>query len=338
MKNSPAPFISVCLPVYETEPLLAQCLSSVFLQDFDSFEVIVVSDASRFHDEAGRSAKKIVKQVHKDCEKIRRKRNLSPVSVTFIEHRENMGLVEVRRSLLYYAKGKYISYVDSDDVMAEGALKAFFEVAQAHDSDIIQGRSIAGFFRPDGSFVPKKKNMYSIITIGEISGEPIIKSWLAGGKVAGVLWAKAMKRSILERAFESIPHIECNMTEDFLIFFFTSFYAQKYVGIDKLVYYYRAASGMSSARKIDSIRKLRMVCSSASVFTVISESEELKSLSETELGYIRRFSTKHLMDNILQLRRSVIPELQEKAHAMLCEYWGAGFVEKVEKIMDSAEN
>jgi len=104
-----------------------------------------------------KNPKKIVKQVHKDCEKVRRERNLPPVPVTFIEHRENMGLVEVRRSLLYYAKGKYISYVDSDDVMAEGALKAFFEAAQAHDSDIIQGRSIAGFFRPDGSFVPKKK-------------------------------------------------------------------------------------------------------------------------------------------------------------------------------------
>ena len=32
------PFISVCLPVYGTEPLLAQCLRSVFLQDFDSLE------------------------------------------------------------------------------------------------------------------------------------------------------------------------------------------------------------------------------------------------------------------------------------------------------------
>jgi len=180
--------------------------------------------------------------------------------------------------------------------------------------------------------------MYSVITIDEITGGPVIKSWLAGGKVAGVLWAKAMKRSVLERAFESIPHIECNMAEDFLIFFFTFFYAQKYVGIDKLVYYYRAASGMSSARKIDSEKKMRMVCSTASVFAVISESEELKSLDEKELDSIRRMSTKYLIDNVRQLRNSVIPELQEKARAMLCDYWGAGFVEKIEKLMDSTRN
>jgi len=112
-------------------------------------------------------------------------------------------------------------------------------------------------------------------------------------------------------------------------------YAQKYVGIDNLVYYYRAASGMSSARKIDSEKKMRMVYSTASVFAVISESEELKSLDEKELDSIRRMSTKYLIDNVRQLRNSVIPELQEKARAMLCDYWGAGFVEKIEKLMDS---
>ena len=64
-----------------------------------------------------------------------------------------------------------------------------------------------------------------------------------------------------EKAFESIPHIECNMAEDFLISFFTTFYAEKYVGIENLVYQYRAQSGMSSKRKIDSLKKIRMVCS-----------------------------------------------------------------------------
>ena len=42
-----------------------------------------------------------------------------------------------------------------------------------------------------------------------------------------------------------------------------------------------------------------------------------------------------LLCQVLALRGIDTPE---KAHAMLCEYWGAGFVEKVEKIMDSAEN
>lgn len=330
------PSVSVCIPLYDAEPLLAQCLRSVFLQDFDSFEVIVLSDASRGKDEKGRNGKKITKAVFKECRKIRKQKGLSDISVRFIEHRENMGLVEVRRSLMFYARGKYISYIDSDDVMVQGAIKALFEAAENQNADIVQGRSAAGQIESDGTFIPANKNIYSNITIGTVCDYEIIKDWLANGKIAGVLWAKLMRRSLLEKVFENIPHIECNMGEDFLIFFFTSFYAKKYVGIENQVYLYRAQSGMSSTRRIDSIKKLRMVCSMASVFTVISESEEFKKLEENEKNCVRSRSSYYLKDNIKQLHDTVIPELQEQARSMLCDYWGESFVEKMEKAIEKS--
>ncbi|MCR5725081.1 MAG: glycosyltransferase family 2 protein [Treponema sp.] len=336
-QNNFAPFISVCLPVYETEPLLAQCLRSVFLQDFDSFEVIVLSDASRGKDEKRRNAKKITNAVYKECKKLRKKEHLPDISVRFIEHRENMGLVEVRRSLLFYARGSYIAYVDSDDVLEEGALKSLFAATQKQDADIVQGRSTAGIFLPDGSFSPVEKNLYANITLGSVSGYDIIKTWIHGGNLSDVLWAKLFKRTLLEKAFESIPHIECNMAEDFLIFFFTSFYAKTYVGIDVPVYRYRAKSGMSSARKIDSVKKLRMVCSTASVFAVIAESAELKALSESEVQCVRRLSSVYLADNIRQLRETVVPALQDEAHELLCEFWGKNYVEIIEKAVDTSD-
>jgi len=38
------PLISVCIPVFETECFLAQCLRSVYTQDFDSFDIIADID------------------------------------------------------------------------------------------------------------------------------------------------------------------------------------------------------------------------------------------------------------------------------------------------------
>ena len=334
MKSVPS--VSVGIPLYGTEPLLAQCLRSVFLQDFDSFEVIVLSDASRGKDEKGRNGRKILKLVYKECRKIRKEKGFSDIPVRFIEHRVNMGLVEVRRSLMFYARGKYISYIDSDDVMVQGALKALFDTAEQQDADIVQGRSTAGRFDADGHFIPADKNIYSNITIGPVYDYNILKSWLTDGKISGVLWSKLFKQSLLEKAFESIPHIECNMAEDFLISFYSTFHAKKYVGIDNQVYQYRAQSGMSSTRKIDSQKKIRMVCSTASVFAVISESEELKTLEENEVNCVRRYSSYYLKDNIKQLQDNVSPELQTKAREILCEYWGESFVNRIEKNM--AEN
>ena len=122
MKNKQPPKISVCIPVFETEPYLAQCLNSVLLQNFDSFEVIVVSDASTGCDEKGRKEEKKIKAVSKYCNKIRKKNSQNIVSVRFIENEKNRGIFEVRRTLTNSSQGDYLCFVDSDDELAASAL------------------------------------------------------------------------------------------------------------------------------------------------------------------------------------------------------------------------
>ena len=102
------PLISVCIPVYNTELFLLQCLRSVINQDFADFEIIIVSDSSRGKDAQGRSAKKIVRLAQKECNSFRKSKNLSKVKIRFIEHRQNRGILEVRRTLCYEARGEYI--------------------------------------------------------------------------------------------------------------------------------------------------------------------------------------------------------------------------------------
>ena len=152
MKN-PSPFISVCIPVYQSENYLAQCLRSVLLQDFSDFEVIIVSDASDGKDKEGRTAKKIIKNVQKECAKVRKERGLAPIDVRFYEHSENRGLFETRRTLVYESRGLYITQCDSDDALEEGALTAFYKTFQDGNTaqegfscDIIHGTSTAGSF------------------------------------------------------------------------------------------------------------------------------------------------------------------------------------------------
>ena len=124
--KSAAPLISVCVPVYDTEPYLERCLRSAAEQDFDSFEIVVVSDASRGKDARGRNAKKIVKQAQKECDRLRKQKRLPRVAFKFVEHSENRGLIEVRRSLCHEASGLYITQLDSDDELESGALSALW--------------------------------------------------------------------------------------------------------------------------------------------------------------------------------------------------------------------
>lgn len=324
------PKISVCIPVFSTEPLLAQCLRSVIVQDFDSFEVVVVSDSSRGKDENGRSAKKIVKLAQKECDRFRKERHLPCVPFKFVEHHENRGILEVRRTLVYEASGSHIFMVDSDDVLEDGALSALF--SESNSFDIIQGGARAGRFDFEGNFVPEKENRFEKIVPCEAHGHDIFHEWISQGKISGHLWAKLIKRELFEKAFENIPYTECNMADDFLIFFFVSLYAQNYVSLKNKVYRYRISSGMSSTRKIDTLHKWKMVCSAASVFTVISTwiEEYGNKLQKDEVERIRAMTRYYLANNLRQMHETVIPELKNEARKMLCEYWGESFVEKIE--------
>ena len=327
------PRISVCIPVFDTERFLARCLHSVAVQDFADFEVIVVSDASRGRDEKGRSAKKIVKMAQKESDRFRKERGLLSIPFRFIEHKENRGLIEVRRTLMYEARAFYMTQLDSDDEMEEGALTALYEAATENNAffDIVHGTSIAGTFDENGNFIPSKENRYGKIFYGEIFGRDLFRSWLIDGKFTANTWGKLIKRELWQKAYENIPYTECNVADDVLLFFFLAQYAFSYKGIEKNVLRYRVNTGMTSHRKIDNMHKWKMVCSAASVFSVLSQwIESGCALLPDEIERVRGMTRYYLSNNIRQMKETVIPELQKEARFMLCEYWGAGFVEKVE--------
>ena len=325
------PKVSVCIPVYNTELYLAQCLQSVLIQDYDNFEVVIVSDASKGKDKKGRAAKKIIRSIQKECNSKRKERKLSKIEIRFFEHRNNQGLLETRRTLCYEAKGEYIAMVDSDDVMEIDALSS---MANAGGYDIIQGRTTSGFFNDDEIFIPSEINLYNNITIGELKGRQIFHEWVSCGNLSGVHWGKLIKRELYLKALENIPYSECNMAEDYLFSFFITQFAKTYLGIESKVYRYRTTTGMSASKKIDDLKQWKMICSTASVFTIISQwIEEHKAdsqITDEELNYIKSRTSFYLSNNLMQMKDLVIPELQPAALQMLCDYWGEHFVQTVE--------
>ena len=310
------PQISVCIPVYGTEALLWQCLESVAAQDFKSAEIVLVNDASSACDGEGRNCKKIVKEFKKHC----------PFKITYIEHENNKGLLEARRTAVYAAKGKYIACVDSDDRLLPGALKTLYEAALQNDADLVHGSSTSNAVRQ------RNHKVY----IGSLTGKEILYQWLVKSSYNDALWGKLIDRELYLEALDKIPAMYCNMAEDIVQWFFIAINAKKYVGLETPVYFYNAASGMTARHVISDPAGLQGIVTPASVFTVIHQwlqdqadkNGEL-AISGQELAALRSFAHQYLENNLLMVRDCVAPELQEEAHELLCEYWGQEFVEKV---------
>lgn len=98
------PLISVIVPVYNTEKYIRDSLDSILAQTYTNLEVIVINDGSK-----DMSEEIIQEYVAKDNR------------VKYFEQ-ENLGQSAARNKGIEIAKGKYIAFIDSDDVIGKNMM------------------------------------------------------------------------------------------------------------------------------------------------------------------------------------------------------------------------
>ena len=114
----PAPLVSVIVPVYNGEKFLGEALDSVFAQDYEPIEVIVVDDGSQ-------DASGDVARAH-------------PVRYLRRRHR---GVAAARNAGVDVARGELVSFNDADDVWIAGRLRAQVDYLGSHPRiDLVLGR------------------------------------------------------------------------------------------------------------------------------------------------------------------------------------------------------
>lgn len=110
--------ISVLVPVYNVEKYLRRCLDSILEQTYTDFEIVLVNDGST--DQSGALCD--VYAAEHDCIRV--------------IHQKNAGLAEVRNVSVAAARGEYIAFVDSDDVIEPTYLEVLLRDLQQTGADI----------------------------------------------------------------------------------------------------------------------------------------------------------------------------------------------------------
>ena len=99
------PAISVIIPMYNTEAYIRECVDSVLAQTFQDFEIIVIDDCST--DGSWELANSLYGKNDK---------------VSLYRHGCNKTAGGARNTGIEHAKGKYIAFLDSDDLYKPDAL------------------------------------------------------------------------------------------------------------------------------------------------------------------------------------------------------------------------
>ena len=179
------PQVSVIIPVYNVERYVDACLDSVCRQTFADFEAIVIDDGS----------------TDGSLEIVRRRAAADPRFVVI--HTENRGVARARERALSEARGKWIAFLDSDDLWEPDMLERL--VAASDDCDIVccDYKRISS----EGKVSPVC-NRYGRDLVGE---DFLIRTLSMTDSVA--LWARLYRREL----FAGLQHYPMWQGEDLLL-------------------------------------------------------------------------------------------------------------------------
>lgn len=238
--------ISIIVPVYNVEKYLGECIESLLNQTYSPFEIILIDDGST--DKSGYI-----------CDCFAQKNKLVRVF-----HQNNLGVSMARNRALLMATGKYIVFVDADDLVSSLYLETLINYMYSSEADL----PICGYTREKNKLVSYDGDLNSQIMM--LSADYIYNHLLNHEKFEGYLWNKLFCKSIImKNHIEFQPGI--NIWEDMC------FYASYLKYIDKIaigsdnLYFYR--DNDSSVTNTISMKNYESLVS-ASKFLVSLESNK----------------------------------------------------------------
>lgn len=170
------PLISILIPVYNVADYVTECLQSILAQIDGRAEVIVMNDGSTDNSRA------VIENF------------ASHPQVSIHDAPHNRGLSATRNALLTYAKGEYVWYIDSDDIMHAGAFAQVSEQLHKHPVDVLFGDYIAwrdDYRRQKSGFVGEPNRIYRNEQASFY--KDLVKS------NSNYAWNKIFKKSVIEQ-------------------------------------------------------------------------------------------------------------------------------------------
>lgn len=193
--------LQLIVPVYNVEKYICTCMDSIINQKTRySFVVTVINDGSPDN------SRSLLKKYEKYP------------NVEMIDQ-ENQGLSGARNMGLKHIKGRYVTFVDSDDVLHEDAIENWMNATVKYAADIVEGGYVC---------FSEKKKFKDFAHVEECSDR-----WY--GRLYGYPWGKVFKAEL----FEQVQFPTGYWFEDTVCSFILYPMSKRIATIPQMVYHYR---------------------------------------------------------------------------------------------------
>ena len=221
------PLVSIIVPVFNVADYIDDGLRSILQQDFaDSCEAILIDDCS----------------TDGSIDICRRYASEHADKFSLIQCAQNAGVSVARNLGLDQARGRYLMFLDPDDVLPPSAVRRLFETAEKYAADIVKGNLV--LFDQQG----RKPAPDSVTHTTLLEGEAVLTALYEHRQVRGHIAGKLLRR---DRLGEIRLPVGVRMAQDLLYFSEVFARARNLVLLGEDVYFYRKHGSGSTGRKYE---------------------------------------------------------------------------------------
>lgn len=178
---------SIIVPIFNGEKFLKECIDSLVNQTLHDIEIILVDDGSVD------SSMEICNEFAKTDDRI------------IILQQENSGSSNARNNGIEHSSGKYISFVDADDIICSNMIESLVNKAEETGAEIV----ICNYFRMyENESIAQNKHLTKDFildtkdSINEFQRQLLIKGYksdIPRLALLGVPWGRVYSRNMIER-------------------------------------------------------------------------------------------------------------------------------------------
>lgn len=225
------PEISVIVPVYNTESYLSDCLDRLLAQSFEDFEALLVDDGS----------------TDGSCT-VAAAYEARDVRVHLLHSRWNSGAAAARNFGMQASRGKYIVFLDPDDLIPFEHLSVLYQVAETAGADVVAAGFRMFFQTPEDGcdFVCGKAPFLLPQALTDR-----INYFMPEQHIQIAPWGKIYRKSFLDQHHMMFCHTR--IAEDVHFHYQCVLAAPCYVVLPEILYDYRVRQG-SSQRTVGDLR------------------------------------------------------------------------------------
>ena len=246
--------ISIIIPVYNTGTYLTRCVQSILVQDYPEIEIILVDDGS-----TDLSTCSICDELANNNESIR------------VFHKSNGGSASARNYGIKKAKGKFLGFVDSDDVIDPKMYSSLLSDLQSNNVKIALGNIAT---EEDGRLIDKREALPS----GVYYNTELLHYFCLGH------WHSACTNLYARSLFDNTLFPEGEVNEDYMLNYWL-FKEQPKVYFNSTAYYHYVRREGSNTSSPVTLAFLDWIKHTSIIREELSAREDLKEEADYQYLY-----------------------------------------------------